>query len=307
MNAESAKALDRFFRQFAPTEQLARQLTDAQSHAQEIVILLCSRIDALASGAAREGEPSAKAFARFVETYGGNRRLLASVSLGDVYYELDYHLWLSPGIIEKAGRIKTFSRVNDPILRLLVDSEIPITLKDAQRLLSQLLAALRKNFRVTPSQRKKGAALSSPMSVTDAIVRELKRKRAAPGEDQVVKCLTPLLSSKIISRILYERFRCEAIHGGYVVLDGTKFFHETNPYWKPLETEHYGPFQLIEFPAKFLMALFSNCMRNYRKHLETLGKVPPGVHFQMFPDDPLEHTELLDESFLPAPRIAVPR
>lgn len=301
------RALDRFFDQFSSTEELVARLTQSRTHPQEVLILLCSRIDALASGAARDDEPSAKAFARFVETYGGDRRLFSSVSLGDLYYELDYHLWLSPGMIEKAGRIKTFSRVSDPILKLLVDGDIPITLNDAQRLLSQLLVALRKNFRVTPNQRKKGPALSSARSITEAIARELKHKRGAPGEEQLAKCLSPLLASKVVSRVLYERFRCEAIHGGYVRLDNSKFFDEMNPYWKPLESEYYGPFQLIEFPAKFLMALLSNCIDNYRKHLEAVGKVPPSVHFQMFPDDPLGNTEFFDESFLPAARIAVTR
>ena len=72
-------------------------------------------------------------------------------------------------------------------------------------------------------------------------------------------------------------------------------------------SEFYGPFQLIEFPAQFLALLLADCIRNYRKGLEAKGKVPPNVHFEMFPDDPLGHSDLLDETFLPSGRVAVPK
>ena len=73
-----------------------------------------------------------------------------SVSVGDVYYELDYYLWLLPGMIEKAGRIHIFSRLNEPILRLLVDSEIAFTLEESQHLINRIQRVLRKHFRVSP-------------------------------------------------------------------------------------------------------------------------------------------------------------
>ena len=72
-------------------------------------------------------------------------------------------------------------------------------------------------------------------------------------------------------------------------------------------SKYYGPFQFVEFPAKFLVSLFSDCIENYRKRLENTGKVPPNIHFEMFPDAPFSHLNLLDTTLLPGGRVAFPK
>lgn len=72
-------------------------------------------------------------------------------------------------------------------------------------------------------------------------------------------------------------------------------------------SEYYGSFQVIEFPAQFLVSLLSDCITNYNKRLEKTGKLPPNVHFEISSDDPLSHSNLLDTSLLPKGRIASPR
>jgi hypothetical protein len=72
-------------------------------------------------------------------------------------------------------------------------------------------------------------------------------------------------------------------------MDEAKFFAEREPYWRPMYSEHYGPFQLVEFPAHFLAALFVDCIQNYRKKLEATRKVPPDIHFEMFSEDVFSH------------------
>ena len=151
MNPELSQALDRYFGQFSSTRQLVDGLIKAKSHPQEILILLCSRIDALASIAATEEDSRAKAFVRFVSIYSGNRKLFESVSAGDLFYELDYHLWLMPGMLQKAGRIHVFSRLNEPVVNLLVGSEIALTLEDAQMLIRRTQRGLLIRFRVSPT------------------------------------------------------------------------------------------------------------------------------------------------------------
>lgn len=165
MNPELIQALDRYFDQFSCTRQLVDQLIKAKSHPQEILILLCSRIDALASTAAAEDDPRAEAFVRFVSTYGGNRKLFESVSAGDLFYELDYHLWLMPGMLEKAGRLHVFSRLNESVVKLLVGSEIPLTLEEAQLLIRRIQRGLRKRFRVAPKQRRDKPEIGSPETI----------------------------------------------------------------------------------------------------------------------------------------------
>jgi hypothetical protein len=299
------EGLGRFFDQFTPTRELVDQFIRSNSHAQELLVLLCARIDALASGSASEDEHSGDSFTGFVTTHSGRQHLFENISVGDLYYELDYHLWLLPGMIEKAGRIHIFSRINDPIKRLLVDSEIPLTLEESRRLLKRLERALRRHFRVAPGQRRRKHSVASAEAIDRAIRAEF-NKQSEDRRRALTKAITPLLKMNTVARILYRRFRCEAIHGGRVRIDEAKFFAEREPYWRPMYSDHYGPFQLIEFPAQFLATLFADCVANYRKKLEATRRVPPAIHFEMFPEDVFGHLELLDEALLPRTRIAVP-
>lgn len=255
----------------------------------------------------REEESRQKAFTRFVTIYSGKSKLFESVSVGDLYYELDYHLWLLPGILEKARCIHTFSRLNDPILKLLVDSEIPLTLEEAEHLLERIRRALCKTFRAVPGQPLRKRPLASAREITRAILNEFRGARTSASKQALPRALEPLISSKTLARILYERFRCEVIHGGRVIIDEQRFFAEREPYWNPLYSEYYGPFQLIEFPARFLALLFTDCLQHYEKRLESTRKLPPGIHFQIFADDTFSHLNLLDENLLPRRRTALPK
>lgn len=283
------------------------RLIQAKSHPQEILVLLCSRLDALASNAAKEDELRGKSFTGFVATYSGSSKLFDSVSLGDVYYELDYHLWVLPGMLEKPGRIRMFSRLNEPILRLLVDSEIALTLDGARHFMKRIQRALRKRYRVAPNQPGRKPPLAPAGQIEQVILDEFSRSRDPLMKSALPKAISPLLRSKTLGHILYERFRCEAIHGGRVLIEESRFFTEKEPYWMPMYSEFYGPFQLIEFPAHFLAQLLSDCVRNYRKRLEKTRKVPPDVLFGMFSDGLLGNLDLLDETLLPRGRVAVPR
>jgi hypothetical protein len=305
-NHTLTKGLDQFFAQLSTTVTLVNHLIGSKSYPQEILLLLCSRIDALASASTSAEERSGKAFTDFVTLYGGRRKLFESISLGDLYYELDFHLWLLPGMIEKAGRIRIFSHIDEPILKLLVGSEIALTLDEVRRFLTRIRRSLRRNFQVAPHQRQAKQPLASAAAIEGAVLDEF-RKRPKEYKIALRSAISPFIRSKTIARILYHRFRCEVIHGGKVRIDEQRFFAETEPYWRPMYSECYGPFQLVEFPARFLEALFVGCIRNYRQRLEQTRKIPPDIHFEMFPDDLFAHLELLDQSLLPRGRIAVPK
>ena len=219
--------LDQFFQQYSATQKLVTSFITTKTHPQEIVILLCSRMDALASGAVSEDEPSTKAFTNFVSTYSGKSKLFDSVSVGDVFYELDYHLWLLPGMLERAGRIKIFSQLNEPILKLLVDSEIPLTLRASQSFIKRVQKALRTRFQVAPNQLGKKKPLATANEIKKAVAEAFGGNRMGVSEPALMKAIDPLVSSKTLARILYQRFRCEAIHGGRVAIDDAKFFVET--------------------------------------------------------------------------------
>ncbi len=299
MRKTHQKVLDTFFRQFSSTTELVDRLIDARTHPQEILLLLCGRLDALASGRVREGEPRAKSFTRFVTAHGRRRQLFESISVGDLYYEVNYHRWLLPGTIAKAGRLHRFSHVDDDLLYLLEESDIPLTRQAAARLLTGMLRALRENFRVTPSQSISKRATAAGSEVAQVILRGLEKVVSKECLAKLPNALKPLLGSKTISRILYEKFRCGVIHGGRVLLDQRRFFSETEPYWTPLFSEYYGSFLLVEFPARFLASLLRNCIQGYRLYLAAKGKVPPDILFQAFEGEVLRYAKLVDSDLLP--------
>ena len=293
------KVLDSFFQQFSSTADLVDGLIDSRKHPQEILLLLCSRLDALASGSVREGEPRAKSFSHFITAHGRRRQLFESISVGDLYYEVNYHRWLLPGMIAKAGRLHRFSRVDDGILHLLTESDIPITLQAATRLLTGILKALRRHFRVTPSQPTRKRTTATRSEVTQVISQGLETVLSRECLAKLPHALKPLLDSTTVSRILYEKFRCGVVHGGRVLIDQKKFFSETEPYWSPLLSEYYGSFVLVEFPARFLASLMHDCIEGYRFHLIAKGKVPPDILFQVCEGEVLKYARLVDSDLLP--------
>jgi hypothetical protein len=308
MTGEFVAGVRAHFAQYEPTISLVDGLIASNAHAQEILILVCSRLDALANSAGRPEMSQHRKFAAFVTHYGGSSRFFGSVSIGDLYYELGYHRWILPGLMPMAGRLQMFSDVNREVAVLLEDSGIELTQKAADRLLAKLQRCVASHFQARP-QRTPRKRVAVPSTVlTEALLRNV---RGLPAEvmARLSRAIQPLLLRQTCASILYRRFRSEAIHGGRVLLDESQFFTEQQPYWKSLHSEHYGSFLLLEFPALFLRQLLANCLRTYERHILARGKVPPDIHFEMFPDDVFRHLDWLDYELLPrveSVRLAIP-
>jgi hypothetical protein len=288
-------ALDAFLGLFSSTLELVEELIASRSYAQEVLILICSRLDALASSSAREDEPRKKAFVDFVTSYGRRRDLFQSISVGDLYYELAYHRWMLPGTIDKPGRLRRYTRVDDPILALLIESGIPLVEQDADRLLGGIMKGLRRSFRVMPGQPRAKPFLGKTNAVTKAIVEAFDTPRKRNIGQALPKALGELLHAKTMATILYERFRSEAIHGARVLIDERRFWRESGPYWDPHTSEYFGSYILVEFPARFLVDVLRDCIGTYRAHLIAKGALPPDVLFHAFGGDSLTFLEFLDE------------
>lgn len=292
-------ALERYFGQFSSTFGLVEELIGSRSRPQEILILLCSRLDAVACSSVREDESRRQAFVRFIAGYSGQDDLFRSVSVGDLYHELAFHRWLLPGLIAKPGRLHMFSRHNKEVLLLLERSGIALTERQCDSLLARIMEALRANFRAMPRQPSDKRPLGKTRTVTEAIVRRVDRSRSKVDLSGMPEALKPLLNSKTVATILYQRFRCEVIHGGMVPIDEERFFREDRPYYKPMYSDYYGAFRMIEFPARFLSRLLHDCLRSYKGHLAATRKLPPDIHSQAFEDGVFENVEFLDEGLLP--------
>ena len=295
-------ALDEYFGIFDSTIQLAKDLIKKKQHPQEILILLCARLDALASDTASGEVPNSEAFIRFVTGYGGHRSFFQGVSVGDLYYELGFHRWLLEGSIPKAGRLQRFSRVDDPALHLLVKSGVALTVKDAGRLIDKIMAAIRAKYRAVPHQPTTKPPFAKTSDITNTIVNAFKGPRLKDIGENLAAALCPLLRSTSVASILYRRFRNESIHGAQVLLDERRFFAETMPYWTTISTEDYGPYHLLEFPVHFLLNTLRQCARTFRTQIVKKGKLPPDVFFHVLTEDMFEYLELLDHEMLPKPQ-----
>lgn len=297
------RALDQYFANIETTRSLACSLIDEHKYPREVLLLLCSRLDALASEAFPQ-ENSKKAFTKFVASYSGKKTFFESVSLGDLHYELDYHRWRLEGTITSPGRLNSFSKIDEPIIHLLDEAGLPLTVSDSAKLLDTLIKILKRNFRVVPGQPRSKRRITTVPELTQVVVSGIRKTRLQSIAENLPAALEPLAESKKVGTILYSDFRCESVHGSSIRLDTKQFFTEHEIYWKALHSRYYGPFEVMEFPAKFLLALLERCVRTYREHLLAKGKLPPDVHFGAFPDDVYAELDLLDADLLPEIRRA---
>jgi len=291
--------IDKYFDLFTPTTDLVERLIAARENAQDVLLLLCARLDALASSISSEDRSNREAFTKLVIAYGGERKLMESVSMGNLYYELGFHRWLMEGMIPKPGRIVRFSRLDDPIIDLIELSDIPLTTEAASNLLTRLMKAIERHFRCRPRQ-----PLTKPNTVkigalTAAIEEEFKRSRTIEIE-KVSTAIQPLLQSQTMAGLLYGNFRNAAIHGVKVNLEERQFFGEAQPYWQPLYSEYYPPFMSVKFPGPFLLRLLRNCIGSLRATWIAKGKVPTEAHCHIFGFG-LDELGMLDRTLLPTP------
>jgi hypothetical protein len=104
----------------------ASNATVPKQHPIEIVLLVCSRLDALSNLASTKGAAGDR-FAQFVIMYGGRRRDLEAISVGDLYAYLALEYSRLPGTLETPGRLELFTSVSLPFLRFLAESGLPLT------------------------------------------------------------------------------------------------------------------------------------------------------------------------------------
>jgi hypothetical protein len=289
--------LDKFFGLFSPTLELAQNLIRARTNPQELVLLLCARLDALASCIAREDQSNRRSFVELLVKYGGDRDFMQSVSVGDLYYELGFHRWLAEGMIPKPGRLVRFSRLDDPIIALLDRSRIALTVEAAERLLTRIMKVAGTNYRCRPGQPRRKPMFAKPATIIGKLEAEFRHVRDSDVRNHIGQAIQPLLNDMTIAGLLYSKFRNNSVHGLRVEFDEEKFFRSTSPFWQPLYSEYYPPFWTVQFPAAYLLELLRNCMKTLRGKMLATGKLPPDVHYHAF--EPGLRTEFLDDALLP--------
>lgn len=304
------KGLDQYFSAYDSSQELAVELIKRRQHPIDVLILLCARLDALASDALGDDTSHKQAFCRFLTDYGGYRKLFEAVSVPDLYYEIGYHRWKLSGTIPAPGRLNRVSELDDPFFHLIEDSGLPITLSEIGRLLDTVKRILEAAFRVKARQASSKSRISSVSALKNVIEDAAKRTRLRRIASRLPQALLPLMNRTSMSNILYERFRCEAIHGASVRIDTDRFFSESEVYWKPIYPIYQGrKYELVEFPAAFLLECLKTCIGTYRTHLLAKGNVPHAIYFHGF-DDLLSTVHFLDPESMPeggAVRLKLPK
>lgn len=293
------KGLDKYLSTYDSSQALATDLIQRQQHPIEVLILLCARLDALASDARGDDVSNKRAFCRFLTDYGGHRKLFDAVSIPDLYYELGYYRWRLEGTIPAPGRLHRFTDLDDPLLHLIEDSGLPLTLKEIGRLLDTLTRILAQHFHAQARQVASKPRTASAARLQSLIEDGAKRSKLRGVASRLPNALLPLISKTRLSSILYERFRCESIHGATIRIDAKRFFAESDVYWKPIYPIYAGrKYELVEFPGQFLLNCLRACIGTYRAHLLAKGRVPHAIYFHGF-DDLWSTLDFLDADSIP--------
>lgn len=100
INKQLINALDSYFSGLNSSIELVQSLINARKNPIDTLILLCARIDALASDAQPNENSRKKAFIKFITRFCANHKKgsLAAVSVPDLYRELVLHRWMLDGI-----------------------------------------------------------------------------------------------------------------------------------------------------------------------------------------------------------------
>lgn len=291
--------LSQFFESFSPTLDLLDDLIRSRSHPQEIIILTCSRLDALASTATPPEAPKRDSFVKFVCAYGQDRDFFNRVSVSNLYRDISRYEWLlAEGLLLQSGRMYRFSQGDDDMVQFIDYSDVPLTEEWLGRMLRTILRVLQSRFRVKPGQPLQKSPMADVDLVAESITAAVKRSRCRGFAETISEAVKPLIRTKVIARILYEEFRSEVIHSGQVVIDEERFFVEARPYWGAFEHPNLGQCLFVEFPALYLRNLLANCIKTYRHHLVAKGVVPAGIHWQVFRGDNIEKLKYMDPDTL---------
>jgi len=284
------------FAEYRSTISLIEELIGKKTHINELILLVCARLDSLANATCQEKSQKGNFF-KFVTSYSNDRDLIAAVSLPDLHNYFARLLWVLPGMIQKPGRFHLFDQVEDAaIVPLVWKSELPITEEHIGSLLRFVLRIIRATYRAVPGQPRK----KKHMRQLPELHKELLDTATSYKTQKYVKAIEaigPILKDHMVGNLLYTDYRCAVIHDYGFEVDPDLFFKGTTPYYAIFSNEYvdYRQFRL-HFPAAFLLSLLKACLENYETRLLRTLKLPSTIWFKIC--DAIEESEYLDDSTL---------
>lgn len=296
-----SRKIDEAFELYQPTITLLNQFLTDRTNVQEFILLACARLDSLSNVAFSEGSQQ-ESFARFLLRYSGFGDWFRYISVPDLYYHLSYHLWVLPGTVDKPGRLHLFDpRQDKELMAMFWRSELGITEKDLGGLLRFLLRRLKSWYRVVPNQSLSKSTYDLPQHFTQQL-NKLCQKHWRGAYSLAAQAMSPVVAKFSLAALLYKEYRCGAIHRYHVNLDEKDFFTRQEPYWCPFHNDFAEPgsFLKVHFPGPFLLITLSNCIENYKKHLNAKRQLPAEIFFEVC--DAMRDLDYLDDDSIPAGR-----
>lgn len=261
------------FKPYDDTLGALRQLVKMRRMAQELIILVCARLDSLANLAFGR-MPQEERFFRFLNTYSGQRDTFEDVSIPDLYFFLRFQQDMLPGTLVKPGRIHVYTEENLAFVRILWKSGLAINRRSASRLLEYLHETLREHYRVNPSQNRRkpqSAKVNAVLACFTVGAKGLRAQALQSAEEEIRATIKRFQ----LGRILYRDYRCASIHEYGVSLDEDMFFAQDLVYWRHFTSKLTSErFSTVEFPSQFLLTSLKQCLRNYKRALRERQRLP---------------------------------
>jgi hypothetical protein len=292
--------IDAAFADYDETISLLDSYASTREHPNELAILACARVDALANLAAR-GKSQRERFISFTEEFSGKRSLLQEVALPNLYFGLVRHYETTFLTLETPGRIQLFDREEEmPYIRFLAASGLPLTERDVVRFLQWFSIEIQRHYRTTATQNRAKPTLDT----RDAVVGHL-RDAASRRRDKAYLRATESLDGFVrdyqVEAILYREVRSGAIHSFEFGVNEERFFAEPDLFVDTVRRGYDTTLYLsVEFSAAWLIDLLRDCLRNYKDRLKASRRLPPSLWGEIC--DPDSEVEMFDDSLLEEPR-----
>lgn len=154
------------FDKYRQTQTLLEEFASNRRNASELVILACSRLDALANMAMTQKKTQRERFVSFLSTFTSRGNELDRVALPNLYFYVFRQFVTLPGTIPAPGRLTAYDLARDAtFLQFLVDSGVPLAEPDVDRMLHRISVWLQKEYRTTATQTRRKPHFDSAKNV----------------------------------------------------------------------------------------------------------------------------------------------
>ncbi len=288
------------FDEYRATAALLDDFLRARQHAQELVILACSRLDSLANLAMTQKRSQRDRFVSFLHAYSGRHAELGWVLIPNMYFDGFVRFATLPVTIPAPGRLHSYDMSRDgSFLQFIVDSGLPLTSDDVAKWLRRLSVWLQQEYRTTATQSKSKPHYDGLRGVKrhlEACSRVYRKGMYA----QAVAALGPILNDFRLADVLYCDYRSRSIHGFSLDTD-EQFFMEQGIY---VATRYHAwdstRFLEVCVSAQWLVSLYRDTVDRYERSLLARRKLPVDLWTELC--DTSKESTFLDDSSLPVGR-----